>query len=135
MLYPPSLGKWEAMLDRRKSKELENVNLLGIKPVRLAEWEGRGERVVVIRPKPTGDGPQALLDRFFYRLSARRLRLDEIGSAGWRLIDGERTVSEICEELRREFGERVEPAEERFGHLVRVFRREDLVAYPGWDET
>jgi hypothetical protein len=123
------------MFDRRKLKELEDVNLLGIKPVRMAEWKEKGERVVVVRPKPSGGGLRVLLDRFFYSLSARRLRLDEIGSAGWRLIDGERTVGEIAGELRREFGERVEPAEERFGHLVRVFRQEDLVAYPGWDET
>jgi len=123
------------MLDRRKSKELEDVNLLDMKPVRMAEWEEKGERVVVVRPKPSGGGLRVLLDRFFYSLSARKLRLDEIGSAGWRLLDGKRTVAEIADELRREFGERVEPAEERLGHLVRVFRQEDLVAYPGWDET
>ena len=123
------------MFDWRKSKQLEDVNLLDMKPVRVAEWEEKGERVVVVRPKPSGGGLRVLLDRFFYSLSARKLRLDEIGSAGWRLLDGKRTVAEVAEELRREFGERAEPAEERLGHLVRVFRREDLVAYPGWDDT
>ena len=123
------------MLDRRKLKELEDVNLLDLKPVRVAEWEEQGERVVVIRPKPEVSGLRGLLNRFFYSLAARRLRLDEMGSAGWRLLDGERTVGEIAKLLRQNYGERVEPAEDRFGHLVRVLRREDLVAYPGWDDT
>ena len=123
------------MFDRRKLKELEDVNLLNIRPVRLAEWEEKGDRVVVIRPKPTETGLRGILNRFFYSLAARRLRLDELGSAGWLLLDGERTVGEVAAQLRQRFGDRVEPAEQRFGHLVRVFRREDLVAYPGWDDT
>ncbi|UCD24403.1 MAG: PqqD family protein [Gemmatimonadota bacterium] len=122
------------MLDRRKLKELEAVNLLDISPVRVAEWEEQGGRVVVVRPKPEVSGLRGLLNRFFYSLAARRLRLDEMGSAGWRLLDGERTVGEIAGQLREQFGEGVEPAEERFGHLVRVLRREDLVVYPGWDD-
>jgi hypothetical protein len=35
--------------------------------------------------------------------------------------------------MRGEFGEQVEPAEERVGHLIRMLRREHLLAYPGWD--
>ena len=33
----------------------------------------------------------------------------------------------------RNFGEEVEPAEERVGQLIRMLRRERLLAYPGWD--
>jgi hypothetical protein len=36
--------------------------------------------------------------------------------------------------MRAEFGERVEPVEERLGHLIRVMRREGFIGYPGWDD-
>ncbi len=111
------------------------MNLLEIKPVRLADWDEVGGRVVVIRPAPGGRGVKRLLNLFFFALAARRIRLDDVGSFAWRQLDGESTVAQVARRLREEFGERVEPAEERFGHQVRVFRREGLVAYPGWDDS
>jgi hypothetical protein len=123
------------MMKRRRRDELEDVNLLEIIPVRMAEWEEVEDRVVVIRPKPTSQGPRKLLDSFFYSLSARRLRLDEIGSFAWRELDGNRTVADVASLLRERFGESVDPAEERLGHLVRAMRREGLLAFTGWDGT
>ena len=90
--------------------------------------------MVVLRPRPTTTGLRGLLDRFFHRMSARRIKLDEVGSYVWLRLDGERTVGDIAGSLKAEFGDRVEPAEERLGHLVRLLRQEKLVAYPGWDE-
>jgi len=116
-----------------KLKGLEDVNLLELRPVRVAEWEVVGDRVVVIRPAPGGHGFRRLANLLFFALAARRIRLDDIGSSGWRQLDGKSTVAQVAQKLREEFGDRVEPAEERFGHQVRVFRREGLVAYPGWD--
>lgn len=123
------------MFKGRARNELETVNLLDIRPVRLARWEERGDRVVLLRPQPRGRTPRVLLDRFLHLLAAHRLRLDEIGSASWLLLDGKRSVAEVAEMLRQRFGGRVEPAEERVGHLVRVLRREGFVAYPGWDDV
>ncbi|UCG86990.1 MAG: PqqD family protein [Gemmatimonadota bacterium] len=123
------------MFKRRKLKELEAVNLLEIRPVRVAQWEERGDRIVVVRPRPRGRMPGVLLERFFHLLAAQRLRLDEIGSASWLLLDGERSVAEAAATLRERFGERVEPAEERLGHLVRVLHREGFVVYPEWDDN
>jgi hypothetical protein len=123
------------MFKGRKAKQLEAVNLLEIRPLRVAQWEREGDRVIVIRPRPTGRLPWVLIEGLLHLLAARRLRLDEIGTASWLLLDGQHSVAEVANSLRQRFGERVEPAEERLGHLVRVFRREGLVAYPGWDEV
>ncbi|NIM49215.1 MAG: PqqD family peptide modification chaperone [Gemmatimonadales bacterium] len=111
------------------------MNLLELVPVRIAEWEEVGERVVVIRPAPESKGLRSLLDRLLYELAAKRLRLDEVGSFAWRQLDGTRTVGEVAVQLRERFGDAVEPAEQRLGKLVSVFRREGLVAYPGFDDT
>lgn len=89
--------------------------------------------MVVVRPEPTSRGLRGWVDRLLHSMSASRIRLDELGSFAWLRLDGERTVAEVAELLRQEFGEQVEPAEERLGHLVRVMRREGFLAYPGWD--
>jgi hypothetical protein len=98
--------------------------------VRVAPWKEEAGRVVIERPKPSG----SLGTRLRYWLAVRRIRLDERGSFAWRLMDGEKTVAEMAEDLRQEYGEQVEPAEERAGQLVRMLHSEDLVAYPGWAE-
>jgi hypothetical protein len=122
------------MWKRRRTDELETVNLLDVSPVRLADWTEKQGRVVVIRPKSLRAGPLRWVDLLLYLLSARRVRLDPFGSFAWLQFDGKRSVGQVVVLLREEFGEEVEPAEERLGHLVRVFRREGFVAYPGWDE-
>jgi hypothetical protein len=119
---------------RRREKELEGVNLMGLAPVRLARWEEVEERVVVLRPPPTRAGLRGALDRVLHRLSARRIRLDEVGSVAWRALDGTRTVAEVAALLREEFGERVDPPEERLGHFIWLMRGEGLLGYPEWDD-
>lgn len=119
---------------KAREKVLEGVNLLGLAPFRMAEWEEVDGRIVLLRPEPATGGLRGLLDRFFHRMSARRVRLDEVGSFAWGLFDGHRTVAEVGEAMRTRFGEKVEPVEERLGRLVWLMRREGLLAYPDWDE-
>lgn len=120
---------------QRHADQLEAVNVLELKPVRLADWEEVAGRVVVHRPAPTERGLRGALARLLHALSARRIRLDPIGSFAWNHMDGNRSVAEMAEQLRAAFGDRVEPSEERLGHMVRVLRREGLIAYPGWDDV
>jgi hypothetical protein len=121
-------------MKRLTREALDQINLLEIAPVRLAEWEEEKGRLSVIRPKPARRGIGALLPWLQYWLAVPRLRLDDRGAFVWLHLDGVRTVGEIAELARVHFGEAVEPAEERVGRLVLMFRREDLVAYPGLDE-
>ena len=68
------------------------------------------------------------------RMSTKRVRLDEVGSLAWTLFDGRRTVAEVAAALRERFGDRVEPAEERLGTLVRQLHRGGMVGYLGREE-
>jgi len=126
------LSSGSTMNRRRKAKELKQVNLLELTPVRLAPWSEVEGRVVIERPKPQGAGRFGEMVRYW--LAVRRIRLDERGSLVWRLLDGERSVADVARGLREEFGEEVEPAEERAGELVRMLHKDDLLAYPDWDE-
>lgn len=118
---------------RQRTKALKQVNLLELTPVRLATWTEADGKVVIERPKPAS--AHQIRDQLRYWLAVRRIRLDERGSAVWLLLDGKKTVAQVAQALRSEFGPDVEPAEERTGDLVRMLHSEDLLAYPGWDSV
>jgi hypothetical protein len=118
----------------RRRDPLAGVNLLELAPRRLAAWSEVEGRVVVERPRPRGRGWRRLKAALAYRFAVRRIRLDEVGSAAWLGLDGRATVGEVAGELRARFGAAIEPAEERLGQLVRLLRREGLLAYPDWDD-
>jgi hypothetical protein len=113
----------------RKRDPLEAVNVLELTPARVAESEDVQGRIVLARPAPTTTGLRGAIDRVLNAMSAKRIRLDEHGSFVWRHLDGERTVGDIARLTRAEFGDAVEPAEERVGKLVQVMHREGLVDY------
>ena len=118
---------------RRKPDPMAEVNLLDLTPVRVAEWEEIDGQVVILRPPPRTTGFRRLVDRLLVEMSTRRIRLDDVGSALWLLLDGERTVGDVAGELRVRFGDAVEPAEERAGTLVRLLHRQLFVEFPGID--
>lgn len=120
---------------RGRSEALDGTNLLDIAPVRTADWEEKGGRIVVLRPKPRRRGIKGALDWLLHLMSARKIKLDEIGTFAWLRLDGVQTVAQVAHQIEREFGDRVRPAEEKLGYLVRVLRREGLLGYPGWDDS
>jgi hypothetical protein len=115
-------------MPRRRSGELAGVNLLDLVPRRRADWSEQGGIVVVSRQAPEcwWRAPLAWIG---YRMSVKRVRLDEVGSFVWKLLDGRQTVAQVAVALRTEFGERVEPAEERLGEMVRTLHDGGLVTY------
>ena len=109
------------------------MNLLDLTPVAAAESEEQGGDVIVIRPRPLHRGLLTPFHWIVYLLAPQRLRLDDIGSFCWRQLDGRRTAGEVASALRAEFGDSVEPAEERVGQFIRSLRREELVCLPELD--
>jgi hypothetical protein len=113
---------------------LHTVNVLDVVPVRLADWEDHGTRVVLVRSRPRA--PWYLLPFEWLRsaLAVRRIRLDAVGSTVWRACDGTRRGSAIAAAVRSAFGDQAEPVEERVGQLLRRLRAEGLLAYRDIDQ-
>ena len=47
-----------------------------------------------------------------------QMKLDEIGSASWLLIDGKKKVETISKELSEMFREKIQPVHDRFGKFL-----------------
>lgn len=97
------------------------------RPRRRLDWrELDGGRCVVLRPR----FGESRIGRW---LAARlgdpcyRIRLDEVGTFIWKACDGETSLTEIADRLRAEFGERVEPADERLARFVQSMVRSGMI--------
>ena len=96
-----------------RRKILKGANYLELTPLRLYEEEISEENLVTI-----------LIPKFQNKFAVRfinpklkspmiRLKLDELGSAVWLLIDGKRKVGKIGQLLLEKFGDKIEPVNER----------------------
>jgi hypothetical protein len=95
-----------------KGKILKGVNYLELTPFSKYEHKvDENGKVTVFIPKFTSKvwGPvlMPLIKRKYINL-----KLDEIGSSAWLLMNGKNKVSQICDELESRFEDRVKPADE-----------------------
>ena len=96
----------------QRRRILKNSNPLELHPVRLHEHQYNQEGTVYLKvPKFR----KRWMRDFF--ISGRRKKhftiyLDELGTATWLEIDGERSVRQICDKLKEKMGEKIEPHHE-----------------------
>ena len=97
------------------------------RPRRRLDWSDLDDgRCIVLRPK-LGEG------RIGRWLAVRlgdpcyRIRLDDVGTFIWKACDGETSLTVIAGRLRDEFGDRVEPADERLARFVQSMRRSRMI--------
>lgn len=104
-------------------------NYLDRVPKRNVDFEeGENGRLVLLRPKfmtgPLARWLQPKLPKKYFRV-----KLDDVGTAVWRSIDGARTVGEIAEILFAEFGERVEPRHERCSRFIHSLDKGAMITF------
>ncbi len=98
-----------------------------LKPRRLLDWQLDAEgKAVLLRPKFGSGVPGRFLSRWFGP-SHYRIRLDSVGTAVWLGLDGEKPLAALLRELRKEFGSRVEPADQRLKLFIDDMIRKRLI--------
>ena len=100
-------------------------------PAREVESERRDDgNVVLLRPRKLGGVFGKLLGP---RLPSRveRIRLDDVGSQVWELIDGERTVAQIALEVEERLGEILSQRDHRVSLFVSTMHRNGMISLTG----
>jgi len=119
-------------MEKRKLKE---QNLLDLIPVHAVEWEKTRDGTVFLkRPKFRNRFLKILLNRLG-KSSYYRIQLDEFGSFIWERCDGYHRVEQIGKNLRKEFGEKVEPVYERLGAFVKIMAYQKFISYKGFSDS
>lgn len=97
------------------------------------EWENRKGKVVLIFHH------DKLIEKtvrlFIKRPKTTTLELDEIGSAVWKLIDGEKNIYEIGQKLKEEFGDKAEPLYERLIMFIRYLNKRRWIYFSKNEHT
>lgn len=103
-----------------RSKEKENY--LELKPIRIEKiaWSSdQGKVTLEIENK-------GFWNRLFQKLLKKPkisyIHLDEMGSFLWPLLEGEKTVSEIGQAVKEEFGDKAEPLYERLVKYLEILK-------------
>lgn len=94
-------------------KKKQNIiyNYLDFTPCRNQEFTVDDGIVKLVIPKFKSNFMKSLIPS--RKSQNYKVKLDEIGSEVWLLIDGDNRVSDIAAKLREKIGGRIEPAEER----------------------
>ena len=90
--------------------------------------EGEDGRLVLLRPKyMTGLLAKLLQPRI--KDKHFKVKLDDLGTATWRAIDGRRNVGQIADLLYEEFGERIEPRYQRMSMFIDSLAQGKMITF------
>ena len=76
-----------------------------------------------------------IAQKFFHRPRVSHIDLDEMGSFIFQRIDGQRTVGQIAELVKAEFGQEAEPLYDRLVKYMQILRNNGFIYYAGKDRT
>lgn len=75
-------------------------------------WEQNEKGQVTLYQKNRGFF-NCIAQKCFHRPEVSQIHLDEMGNFIWPLIDGERSIYEIAQQVKNQFGEKANPLYER----------------------
>lgn len=91
-------------------------------------WEINEQNVVVIQAQKKGFLNRMAV-RFFNCSDKVEIELDGYGSFVWQKINGQKSISEIVEEISKELGEEIELAAKRAAMFFEMLRMHRLIQF------
>jgi len=112
-----------------RRKRLKGTNYLELTPIRAVEFETDiNNQITLLLPKFTNAfAKKYIVPRL--KTTVFRLKLDELGSASWISIDGNKNVSAIADELLVSIGEKIQPVEERLTKFLTLLYEQRYITF------
>ncbi|MEG8947201.1 PqqD family protein [Rosettibacter firmus] len=113
----------------RSKKNLKYVNYLDLIPYHIASYETNEINLVtVLIPKFSSEfAKKYIMPRL--KTPFIKLKLDELGSAAWLEIDGNKKVIDIANNLSEKFGNKIQPVEERLTKFLNQLYEQKLITF------
>jgi hypothetical protein len=114
--------------------ESEQTDWKQLIPERKMNWEINPENELVVIKKPKFKN--SLLKKYLSPRLKRAdysVKLDQVGSFVWMNIDGKCSFGEIGEKVKKEFGQSVEPVEDRLGQFINSLRRYNFIIFKNFE--
>ncbi|MBI1938760.1 MAG: PqqD family protein [Ignavibacteriales bacterium] len=112
-----------------RRKILKKANYLELHPVRLHNEEIDNDSLVTVLI-PKFKNP-FLVKYLVPKMKSPdiKLKLDELGSAAWILMDGKRNVAAVASLLTEKFGEKIQPVNERLTKFLTGLYEQRLITF------
>lgn len=109
-------------------KKKRQQNYLDLIPERALElsWSKDEEGIVTLEVENTGIFNR-IAQKLFKRPKYTKVHMEKYGSFLWPLIDGERTVMELADLQKEEFGEEVEPLYPRVVKYMQIMESYNFI--------
>lgn len=112
------------------SKKKNNENFLEKKPMRNSDivWKTDDNGVITLEVENKGFFNK-IAQKLFKKPKISYIHLDEMGSFVWPIIDGERDIISIGEDVKAHFGEKAEPLYERLAKYFQILESYGFVKF------
>ncbi len=111
-----------------RRKILKNTSMLNLTPFRKIEHKFEENGLVTLLY------PKFKNTKFNKFMLGRRslyinMKLDEIGTASWLLIDGKKNAGQIADELNEKLGEKIQPVHDRLGKFLSLLYNNKYISF------
>lgn len=113
-----------------KKKTVIKENYLERRPLRNPNisWKKAEDGKVTLEIENTGFF-NLIAQKLFRKPKISYVHLDDIGSVAWINADGEKTIIEIGETVKAEFGEKAEPLYERLAKYFQIHESYNFIIF------
>ncbi len=98
------------------------------------DWSAGEDGIVTIHMVHRGFYA-AIAQKFFHTPRVSHIKLDEYGSFLWQQIDGQRTVGELAQAMKAQFGDGAEPLYDRLVKYMQILRNNQFILFRGKDKV
>ncbi|MBD5521878.1 MAG: PqqD family protein [Lachnospiraceae bacterium] len=117
-----------------KKKKKQQKNYLDLIPERAPEltWSKGEDGIVTLEVENTGIFNR-IAQKLFKRPKYTKVHMEKYGSFLWPLIDGNRTVMELADLQKAEFGDEVEPLYPRVVKYMQIMESYNFISFKNRD--
>lgn len=91
-------------------------------------WSEDTEGIVTLEIENKGVF-NTIAQKLFKKPRISYVHLEEIGSFIWKRIDGKKSVSNLADELKEEFGDKAEPLYERISKYIQILNSYNFINF------
>ena len=116
-----------------KNKQDNYLDLVPVKNPRNG-WDADADGSVTIHMVHRGFYA-AIAQKFFHTPRVSHIKLDGYGSFLWKELDGRRTVGQLAQRMKEQFGDGAEPLYNRLVHYMQILRNNKFILFQGKDRV
>ena len=76
-----------------------------------------------------------IAQKFFHTPRVSHIKLDGYGSFLWKEMDGQRTVGQLAQRMKEQFGDGAEPLYDRLVHSMQILHNNQFILFQGKDRV